>query len=174
MKLANVEEMRLMDQRAMKELGISEEILMENAALAAIHLLQKESGIRGKNFVIFCGVGNNGGDGLAVARLIHSNGGSARVYLTGDSKKYRGAAKTNLDIISKLPIEVVSLETAADARKKVAHCDMIIDAIFGTGLDREVKGLAADVIDLINKSSQKVLSLDIPSGVNGNTGEVMG
>ncbi|MEQ8216139.1 MAG: NAD(P)H-hydrate epimerase, partial [Smithellaceae bacterium] len=174
MKLANVEEMRLMDQRAMKELGISEEILMENAALAAIHLLQKEFGIRGKNFVIFCGVGNNGGDGLAVARLIHSNGGSARVYLTGDSKKYRGAAKTNLDIISKLPIEVVSLETAADARKKVAHCDMIIDAIFGTGLDREVKGLAADVIDLINKSSQKVLSLDIPSGVNGNTGEVMG
>ena len=174
MKLANVEEMRLMDQRAMKELGISEEILMENAALAAIHLLQKEFGIRGKNFVIFCGVGNNGGDGLAVARLIHSNGGSARVYLIGDSKKYRGAAKTNLDIISKLPVDIVSLEAAADVRRDVTHCDMVIDAIFGTGLDREVKGLAADVIDLINKSSQKVLSLDIPSGVNGNTGEVMG
>ncbi|NTW78019.1 MAG: bifunctional ADP-dependent NAD(P)H-hydrate dehydratase/NAD(P)H-hydrate epimerase, partial [Syntrophaceae bacterium] len=76
MKLANVEEMRLMDHRAMEELGIIEEILMENAALAAIHLLQIEFGIRDKNFVIFCGSGNNGGDGLAVARLIHSNGGS--------------------------------------------------------------------------------------------------
>ncbi|MEN6330590.1 MAG: NAD(P)H-hydrate dehydratase [Smithella sp.] len=174
MKLANVEEMRLMDHRAMEELGIIEEILMENAALAAIHLLQKEIGIRDKNFVIFCGSGNNGGDGLAVARLIHSNGGSAKVYLIGDRKKYRGAAKTNLDIISKLPVDVITLDAAAEARRNVTHCDMVIDAIFGTGLDREVKGLAAEVIDLINKSTPKVLSLDIPSGINGNTGEVMG
>ncbi|MEN6373523.1 MAG: NAD(P)H-hydrate dehydratase [Smithella sp.] len=174
MKLASVEEMRLMDRRAMEELGIIEEILMENAALAAIHLLQKEFAIRGKNFVIFCGSGNNGGDGLAVARLIHSNGGLAKVYIIGDRKKYRGAAKTNLDIISKLPVNVVNLEAAAEARRDVTHCDMVIDAIFGTGLDREVRGVAAEVIDLINKGAQKVLSLDIPSGINGNTGEVMG
>lgn len=174
MKLANVEEMRSMDHQAMEKLGISEEILMENAALAAANLLQKEIGIRDKKFVIFCGSGNNGGDGLVVARLIHSNGGMAKVYLTGDSKKYRGAAKTNLDIISKLPVDVISLGAAAEARKDVMHCDVVIDAIFGTGLDREVKGLAADVIELINKCPKKVLSLDIPSGVNGNTGEVMG
>ena len=174
MKLANVDEMRFMDRRAMDKLGISEEILMENAALAAVNLLQKVIGIRGRKFVVFCGSGNNGGDGLVVARLIHSNGGKVKVFLTGDRKKYRGAAKTNLDIISKLPVEIISLNRAAETRKDVVHCDAVVDAIFGTGLDREVKGIAADVIELINNCAKKVLSLDIPSGVNGNTGAIMG
>lgn len=174
MKLAGVAEMRFMDNYAMENLGISEEILMENAGLAAVHLLQKEIGIRDKKFVIFCGSGNNGGDGLVVARLIHSNGGLVKIYLTGKRDKYRSAAKTNLDIITKLPIDVISLEEAADASSDVMHCDAVIDAIFGTGLDREVKGMTAGVIELINSSAKKVLSMDIPSGINGDTGQVMG
>ncbi len=174
MKLANVAEMRFMDNFAMEKLAISEEILMENAGLAAVNLLQKEIGIRDKKFVIFCGSGNNGGDGLVVARLIHSNGGMPKVFLLGDRKKYRGAAKTNLDIIGKLPIDVIKLAAALDARREVLHCDAVIDAIFGTGLDREIKGLPADVIELINSCRRKIISLDIPSGVNGNTGKIMG
>jgi NAD(P)H-hydrate epimerase len=174
MKIATVDEMRFMDRYAIEKLGIAEEILMENAGLAAVNLLQKEICISGKKFVIFCGSGNNGGDGLVVARLIHSGGGSVKVFLLSDSNKYRGAAKTNFAIIARLPIEVIKLEGAAAAKKDVAHCDVIIDSIFGTGLDRPVAGLASDVIALINKSKKKVLSLDIPSGVNGNTGEVMG
>jgi len=174
MKIATVEEMRLMDRFAMEKLGIAEEILMENAGLAAVSVLQNKIGIKGMKFVIFCGTGNNGGDGLVVARLIHSQGGGAKVFLMGDKNKFRGAAQTNMAIIDKLPIEVLKLENAAAAKKDVAHCDMMIDAIFGTGLDRPVAGLAADVIALANKSKRKVLSLDIPSGVNGNTGEIMG
>ena len=174
MKLANVDEMRFMDRQAAEKLGISEEILMENAGLAAVNLLQKEIGIRDKKFVIFCGSGNNGGDGLVVARLIHSNGGMAKVFLLGDKKKYRGAAKANLDIITKLPVAVAKLSAAVDARMDVIHSDAVIDAIFGTGLDREIKGLTVDVIELINSCSRKVISLDIPSGVNGNSGEIMG
>ncbi len=159
---------------AIEKLGIAEEILMENAALASVALLQREIGIRDKKFVVFCGTGNNGGDGLVVARLIHSGGGKVKVFLLGDKNKFRGAAQTNMAIIEKLPIEVLKLENAAAAKKDVAHSDMIIDAIFGTGLDRDVAGLAADVIALVNKSKKKVLSLDIPSGVNGNTGQIMG
>jgi len=174
MKIASVEEMRLMDRFAIENLGIAEEILMENAGLAAVNVLQNKSGIKGRKFVIFCGTGNNGGDGLVVARLIHSQGGRAKIFLMGDKNKFRGAAQTNMAIIDKLPIEVLKLENAAEAKKDVAHCDMIIDAIFGTGLDRPVAELAADVIVLINKSKKKVLSLDIPSGVNGDTGEIMG
>jgi hydroxyethylthiazole kinase-like uncharacterized protein yjeF len=174
MKLASVDEMRFMDHFAMEKLGISEDILMENAGLAAVYLLQKEIGIRDKKFVIFCGSGNNGGDGLVVARLIHSNGGMVKVFLLGDRKKYRGAAKTNLDIITKLSVDVIKLGAAAEARREVMHCDAVVDAIFGTGLDREIKGLPADVIELINNCRRKVISLDIPSGVNGNTGEIMG
>ncbi len=178
MKIANVDEMRLMDRFAIEKLGIAEEILMENAGFAATNVLQNKIGIKGRKFVIFCGSGNNGGDGLVVARLIHSQGGQAKVFLSGDKNKFRGAAQTNMAIIEKLPIEVMKLENAVAAKKDVVHCDVIIDAIFGTGLDRDVTGLAADIIALINnsnrKSKKKVLSLDISSGVNGNTGEVMG
>ena len=174
MKITSVDEMRFMDRYAIEKLGIAEEILMENAGLAAVDLLQREIGISGKKFVIFCGSGNNGGDGLVVARFIHSCGGSVKVFLLSESNKYRGAAKTNFAIIARLPIEVIKLGNAAITKKDIAHCDVIIDAIFGTGLDRPVTGLTSDVIVLINKSRKKVLSLDIPSGINGNTGEVMG
>ena len=174
MKLATVEQMRGMDRYAIEKLGIAEDILMENAALASVALLRQEIGIRDKKFVIFCGTGNNGGDGLVVARLIHSGGGRVMVFLLSDEDKYRGAAKTNCSIIGNLPIAVIKLKDAAEARNAVAHCDMVIDAIFGTGLDRPVAGLASDVILLINKSKKKILSLDISSGVNGTTGDVMG
>jgi ADP-dependent NAD(P)H-hydrate dehydratase / NAD(P)H-hydrate epimerase len=174
MKVASIEEMRFMDRFAMEKLGIAEEILMENAGIAAVNILQNKIGIRDKKFVIFCGSGNNGGDGLVVARLIHSAGGRVKIFLLSDSAKYQGAGKTNFTIIARLPIEVIKLEGAADAKREVAHTDVVIDAIFGTGLDRPVAGLAAEVIALVNKSKKKVLSLDIPSGVNGNTGAVMG
>jgi ADP-dependent NAD(P)H-hydrate dehydratase / NAD(P)H-hydrate epimerase len=174
MKIASADEMRSMDRYAIDNLGIPEEILMENAGIASVNVLQSKIGLGNKKFVIFCGSGNNGGDGLVVARLIHSAGGCVKVFLLAEAHKYKGAAKTNFEIISRLPLEVVKLESAATAKKDVAHCDMIIDAILGTGLDRPVAGLAAEVIALINKSKKKVVSLDIPSGVNGNTGEVMG
>lgn len=174
MKVASVHEMRFMDRQAMEKAGIAEEILMENAGLAAVNLLQKVTGIRDKKFVIFCGSGNNGGDGLVVARQIHSRGGQVIVFLLGDRKKYRGATKTNYGIIEQLPIEMIELRGAAEARLNAMHSDAVVDAIFGTGLDREVKGLAAEVIGLINSCGSKVLSLDIPSGVNGDTGEIMG
>ncbi len=173
MKIASTDEMRLMDRYAIEKLGIAEEILMENAGIAAVDVLRNKTGIRDKRFVIFCGSGNNGGDGLVVARLLHSGGGRVKIFLLGDAGRYREAAKTNMAIIARLPIEVVKLEGAAAAKKDVAHSDVVIDAIFGTGLDRPVAGLAAEVIALINRSKKKVLSLDIPSGINGNTGEVM-
>jgi len=174
MKIASIDEMRFMDCYAIENLGIAEEILMENAALASIHMLKNKVGIPDKKFVIFCSSGNNGGDGLAVARLIHSSGGRVKVFLISDSDKFKGAAKSNFEIITRLPVEVIRLKEAALAKKDLAHCDVIIDAIFGTGLDRAVSGLAAEVITLMNKSKKTILSLDIPSGVNGNTGEVMG
>ncbi|MGD0279567.1 MAG: NAD(P)H-hydrate dehydratase [Smithella sp.] len=174
MKIASVDEMRFMDRYAIGKLGMAEEILMENAGLAAINVLQNKIGLPGRKFVIFCGSGNNGGDGLVVARLLHSGGGLVKVFLLSDSDKYKGAAKINFTLIARLPIEVITLEDAAMSKKDLAHCDAVVDAILGTGLDRPVAGLAAEVIMLINNSKKKVLSLDIPSGVNGNTGEAMG
>lgn len=174
MKLASVDEMRFMDNFAAEKLGISGEILMENAAGAAVCLLQKEVGIKNKKFVVFCGSGNNGGDGLALARLLHSRGAQVKVFLLGDEKRYQGAAKTNYDILRKLPVSFAPISTASDAGINMAHSDVIIDAIFGTGLDRQVDGPAAAIIEFINSGNKKILSLDIPSGINGNTGAIMG
>ncbi|MBN1662827.1 MAG: NAD(P)H-hydrate dehydratase [Deltaproteobacteria bacterium] len=174
MKVAGVEQMRAMDHRAMAELGIAEEILMENAGHAAVSVLARGVGIRDKKIAVFCGIGNNGGDGFVAARLIHAGGGQAQVFIIGDSEKYKGAAKTNRRILSKLPIDVVAVDSVEQVCHAVSHCDGIIDALFGTGLDRDVGGPAADVIRLVNRSGKRILSLDIPSGVNGDTGRMMG
>lgn len=174
MKVAGVEQMRSMDRYAIEELDIPEEILMENAGHAAAAVLSQVLGIKGKTFVVLCGIGNNGGDGFVIARLIHSAGGIAQVFIIGDAKKYKGAAKRNHQILSKLPVDVITADSIETVRHAVSHCDGVIDAIFGTGLDRKVGGLAGKIVDLINNSGKKILSLDIPSGVNGQTGHVMG
>lgn len=174
MKITSTDEMRLMDRYAVEKLGIAEDILMENAGFASVNVISRKITVSGGTFIIFCGSGNNGGDGLVIARLLHSRGGRVKVFLLQDGERYRGAAKHNFLITSRLPVDIVKLSRVMQAKKDIAHCDMIIDAILGTGLDRPVTGLAGDIIRLINKSGKKILSVDIPSGVNGNTGDVMG
>jgi hydroxyethylthiazole kinase-like uncharacterized protein yjeF len=174
MKVASVSEMRELDRTAVEKFGIVEELLMENAGEAVYFVLLKKFGIRDKIFLVFCGGGNNGGDGFVIARKIHSNGGVVKVFILGDQSKYKGAAKVNFDIVSRLPIEVRQVDSIDSIKKDVSHCDAIVDAIFGTGLMRDVGGLYGEVIGLINKSGKKVFSVDIPSGVNGDTGRIMG
>jgi len=175
MKVSRVEEMRRMDRHATESLRIPAEILMENAGQGAAAVLAGERGLKGKRYVILCGMGNNGGDGFVVARKILSNGGIPKVYILGDPGRFQGAAKANLDMLALLPVEVQRLETVAgDPGRVVRHADGVIDAIFGTGLDREVGGLHREVIEAVNRGGKWVLSLDIPSGVNGDTGEIMG
>ncbi|MBW2574909.1 MAG: NAD(P)H-hydrate dehydratase [Deltaproteobacteria bacterium] len=174
MKVSRVAQMRSLDRYAIEKLAIPEEILMENAGEASYFVIMDEFGVAYKKFVIICGIGNNGGDGFVIARKIHSNGGDVKVFILGDVNKYKGAAKKNFDIISGLQIEIRHIESVDSIKSDVLHCNAIVDAIFGTGLTRNVEGLYRDVIRLINKSRKKVFSVDIPSGINGDTGEIMG
>ncbi len=174
MKISRVEEMRNLDKRAVEELGVIQELLMENAGQAAYFILLKEFGIRGKKFVVLSGIGNNGGDGLVLARKIHSVGGETKVFILGEEKKFRGAAKKNFEILSRFPVKIKRGESLKSIETALSTCDGIIDAIFGTGLSRNVEGFYGDIIRLINRSKGKVLSIDIPSGINGDTGKVMG
>ncbi|HNY66437.1 MAG TPA: NAD(P)H-hydrate dehydratase [Deltaproteobacteria bacterium] len=174
MKVSSVEEMRAMDAAASERYGIEELLLMENAGLAACTVLDREVGIRGSTFVILCGPGNNGGDGFVVARKILSSGGTPKVFILGERDKYRNAARKNLEILGRLPIEVTDLDSIQGLRHELIHADAVVDALLGTGLQREVTGLFADVIREVNGCPRTVLSLDIPSGINGNTGCVMG
>ncbi len=166
--------MRAMDRRAIDELGIPDEVLMENAGRAAFGVLAQEWGVAQKLYVVFCGAGNNAGDGLVVSRHILSNGGIPRIFFVGDPESLKGAARSNFDIVSKLSIKLDRVADLAEVEEAVSKADGIVDAIFGTGLDREVGGIFRGVIELINQSGKPVLSLDIPSGVNGDTGAVLG
>jgi ADP-dependent NAD(P)H-hydrate dehydratase / NAD(P)H-hydrate epimerase len=174
MKVSTVAEMRALDRNAIEQYGIVEELLMENAGHAVYFVLLTEFGIEGKRFVVFCGLGNNGGDGLVVARKIHSSGGVVKVFVLGDPSRFKGAAGLNFEIVSRLPIEVLPMESVETVQADLANCDAVVDAILGTGITREVAGLYRDTIESINRSGKPVFSVDIPSGVHGDTGQVLG
>ncbi|GAG74004.1 unnamed protein product, partial [marine sediment metagenome] len=174
MKISTVTQMKNLDRSATEGFGISQDLLMENAGQAVYFVILKEVGVKNKKFAVFCGGGNNGGDGLVVARKIHSNGGEVKVFLLDDETKFKGIAKRNFEIVSKLAIEISKVSSIESVNSAVLHSDAIVDAIFGTGLIREVSGIYRHVIKMINESKKTVFSVDIPSGINGDTGEVMG
>jgi len=96
------------------------------------------------------------------------------VLLLDDEKRFRGAAERNLRIVSNLPIRVIRVDSVDSVVPHILQADAVVDAIFGTGLTREVSGLHSEVIQIVNESGIPVVSVDIPSGINGDTGEVMG
>jgi hydroxyethylthiazole kinase-like uncharacterized protein yjeF len=174
MKIASIDQMRVLDKQAASRFGIPEQLLMENAGAAAAIVLQKKYDPQVNRFLIICGSGNNGGDGLVVARKLHSNLAQVEVVIFGSPAKYHGAALQNYHIVKKLKIKVIENPGIQVFRRMITASDVLVDALFGTGLDREVGGIYRDVIQAINKSRRPVASLDIPSGVGGNTGQLMG
>ena len=174
MKVCKVAEIRELDRRAIEEYGVPSEILMENAGAAVYDVIQKEFGVLGKKFIVLCGPGNNGGDGFVVARHLHANGADVKVCIVADRTKYRGEAKKNLDIIEHFPVEILDVKSAAQVRRVMAGADAMVDALLGTGLDRDVEGLLKETIEIVNRSGRKVFAIDIPSGISGDTGQVMG
>jgi hydroxyethylthiazole kinase-like uncharacterized protein yjeF len=174
MNICSVATMRQMDKNATHQYGISQDLLMENAGNAAFQVIANTEGIKNNSFIIFCGTGNNGGDGLVVARKIHSAGGLVKIYIMGQSDHFKGAAKNNFRIIKQLPVELKEVNSLKSIQTDIAHSRIIVDAILGTGLTRNVEGIYKKIIRLINSSNKKVYSLDIPSGINGDNGQVMG
>lgn len=174
MKVASVAEMRAMDRQAVERFFIPEEILMENAGLAACAVLSRATEVKGQRCAVLCGPGNNGGDGFVVARCFHAAGALVAVFLAGEEGKFKGAATGNLKILRQLPVAIRQVQSAEAIRGELMDCRVLVDALLGTGLDREVSGLYRDLIQLMNESGKTILSLDIPSGINGDTGAVMG
>jgi NAD(P)H-hydrate epimerase len=174
MKVCSVAEIRQMDELAMTKYRLPAEILMENAAEAVYLVIREELGIEGKKLVVLCGPGNNGGDGFAIARKIHSAGGEVKILLFLEKEKYKGAAKKNLEIIESFPVQIKEAKSISQIKNDIIWADAIIDALLGTGLDRNVDGLLRQVIELVNLSSKKVFAVDIASGINGDNGQEMG
>src|SRR5438128_1980787 len=138
MKILTAEQMRNIDRRAIDRFGVPSIVLMENAALAVVDaILEHYASI--ERAAIFCGTGANGGDGLAVARHLENRGVVPVVLIVGDRANFRGDARVNLEICERLNIpiyEVGSPEAVADGLAHASDADLIVDAIFGTGLNR--------------------------------------
>lgn len=170
MKVCYSHQMREIDKQASDIGGIPSVVLMENAARACVDEIIKLNGL--KSASIFCGKGNNGGDGFAIARMLYNRGINVTVYLVCGSE-FSQDALINYEIISKYPIKIKELNDTDYLDLYIRNEDIIVDAIFGTGIDKEVSGLCYDVIDVINNNSKYTLSVDVPSGINADTGEIL-
>lgn len=177
MYIATVQEMNNIDRRTRDEYGIPTLLLMENAASAITHIAEQTLGtVKGKRISVICSKGNNGGDGLASARQLHNRGAEVSIYLMSDAAAFTGEPAANLQIALKMGVEVSEKGKYEITRLRSAlnHSHLIIDAIIGTGLSSTVKDEYKEVIELINASGRPVVSVDIPTGVNSDTGEIMG
>ena len=173
-RIVTSSEMREIDRRSIEEVGIPGLILMENAGLGVVQVIETYfEEIIDASIMILCGRGNNGGDGMVVARHLFNRGFHVDVFLVGEKNKLKGDAKANLKILDGYGIDVIELQKI-QTLKKVKNTDMIVDALLGTGVTGEVKGLIGDVIQWVNRSFQSVLSIDMPSGLHSDTGQFKG
>jgi hydroxyethylthiazole kinase-like uncharacterized protein yjeF len=156
------------------ESGIPGIDLMERAGAAVARAAASLAQLDGRVLVL-CGPGNNGGDGFVAARLLAADGYSVDVVLLKEPKGLKGDAALAFEAMD-LPFEVLTDgdRAAESLYTKAAACDVIIDALFGAGLDRPLTGLAASVVEAVNRSGVPVVAVDLPSGVNGATGEIQG
>jgi NAD(P)H-hydrate epimerase len=165
------EEIRDFDSRAIKEFAMPGLLLMENAGLSVARFLLSQ-GYLGK-VVICCGPGNNGGDGLVLARHLFNHDVDVEVIISPEPVKWSDGAQTNFNIVKKLHIPIYEMGKD-EAKSHLAHADWIIDALFGIGLNANIKAPFIELIEEINHAKAKVLAIDIPSGLDANTGEVLG
>lgn len=174
------QEVRQVDAWAIQEIGVPGVVLMENAGRSCAELAkEKLADVEGPRVCIFCGTGNNGGDGYVIARHLLDAGHHVRIVLCGDRERVRGDARINLDILERLGHTVEQLDPGdADVPARVralgGEADLIVDALFGTGLHGELKKEYQTLVEAINDLDRPVLAVDIPSGLDCDTGKPLG
>lgn len=202
MKSVTASQMKRLDRLASEKFGISTLVLMENAGRGIADLAERVIPVRfsariaadpsfgGRResraeILIVCGKGNNGGDGFVAARHLFNRGYQIQVVVLVDPRELKGDTIINYKILKNMRIPILSLRgpkgrsnlnpgLLRSLRSLAMTADLIIDAIFGTGLKRKVTGLASEVIFILNRSGKKILSVDIPSGLHADTGRPMG
>jgi hydroxyethylthiazole kinase-like uncharacterized protein yjeF len=178
MKILTALEMREVDRAAIEEIGIPGAVLMENAGLRIVRALKgRFPKPEDETIVIVAGKGNNGGDGLVVARHLFNSGAAPEVLLLAAKEEVKGEAAVNLAVVLKLGIPVTEIRTPAEwkkARVKVFHATVLIDALFGTGLLKPLDGLFALAVEDMNTSAAFKVAVDVPSGLSSDTFEMIG
>lgn len=169
----NREQIRMYDKIAMDEFGIPGIVLMENAGVAtsriALKMLEKS-----KRVLVICGPGNNGGDGFVIARHLINAGCDVKILCTVPDADIKGDAKVYFDILQKMKVSFLSVfnESHAATLSTQLNFDLVVDALLGTGVNKPVEGHFAKLIDVINACEIPILSVDIPSGLDADTGNL--
>lgn len=176
MKVVNSLEVKNIDEAVAREIGIPPLVLMENAGGQVVaNILKYFAPIAGKKMAVVCGKGNNGGDGLVIARRLSILGVDVKLFLLERPEEFKGAAMVNWQIIENLGLKYHLIEDDHSfylLRLSLGNCDLIIDSIFGTGFSGHVKGKAEKIIEIINDLKKPILSVDVPSGIDASTGDV--
>ena len=159
-------QMKLLDSYTIEKMGIPSLVLMERAALSVCQALREEE-FPLEKVLVLCGTGNNGADGVAVARMLHAAGVSVDICILGKKDHYTEEMRKQVDIAENYHISFVKNAVPAEYTT-------IVDAVFGVGLSREVGGVYRDTIEALNRSDAKVMAVDIPSGISADTGKVLG
>jgi NAD(P)H-hydrate epimerase len=171
------EQMRRYDEVAIEKYGVPGPVLMENAGRGATRVVIEAARDRSGPITIVCGKGNNGGDGFVIARHLINMGRLASVLLLGRREELVGDARTNADILASMQGPITELDSGRDVKTlpgQLKGSAVVVDAIFGTGLEREVTGLYSKAIQAINEVQAPVVAVDLPSGLDADTGRPLG
>lgn len=178
MRVVTADEMREMDRQTIASFGLPGRLLMENAGYGAARIFKDRfENYRQKKIAVLAGRGNNGGDGFVIGRYLSETGARVTVFLLSNRSQVKGDAEANLNLLGPLDIPVIEIPDEAAFEKyqtELRHQDIYIDAIFGTGLKSDIQGFFKHVIEWINKTGTPVFAVDIPSGLNADTGQPNG
>jgi len=178
MKIVTAEQMQTLDRKAIETYHIPGIVLMENAGRGATEVLWSTyPDLPNRRIAILAGKGNNGGDGFVIARYLLNHGISPKVFLLTNPEVLRGDAETNYQIFKRMKGDILPLPSSKDyqkIKKDLERFDLLVDGIFGTGLDADVRGYYREVIDHLNTLRTTIVSIDIPSGLDANTGKPLG
>lgn len=178
MRVLNTQQMREADRRTIDEVGIPSIVLMENAGRQAVAAMEAAfEDLATSHVGVLCGRGNNGGDGFVVARTLVQRGVETSVFLLGSVAEVRGDARTNLEILGRIGLTVVEITNAQEWElhfSEISQCEVLVDAILGTGFHGQLSGLLETVVADVNGLGVPVVAIDLPTGVSADSHEVTG
>jgi NAD(P)H-hydrate epimerase len=178
MRVLNTRQMRDADRRTIEEIGIPSIVLMENAGRQAVAAMEAAyDDLATSQVGVLCGRGNNGGDGFVVARTLIQRGVDVGVFLLGSVSEITGDARINLEILGRIGLTVVEITSAQEWElhfTEISECDLVVDAILGTGFRGQLSGLLETVVADVNALGVPIVSIDLPTGVSADTHVVEG
>lgn len=175
-KVVSVKEIQKLDDIAINKYGVPSIALMENAGRSSANIIKRKLKRHLKPFVcVICGMGNNAGDGFVIARHLINAGIRVKIYLIGKGSKLKADAALNYRILKGCGYPIIEINKINSALvRDLKRAGIVVDAIFGVGLNRAVSEPFASIVDAINKNSTYTVAVDVPSGLNATSGDIFG